>query len=188
MNKTRTNLRAIVERVESFDEREAADIADVLAWLESGAEVYRRAKPDVPPKHLVSYVAVVDQARLSVLLLDHVKANLWVPAGGHVALDEDPHETAERELVEELGPRAGLVASVARLPLFVTVTRTRGVGSHLDVSLWYVVAGDERMWIEPDPREFRGHRWQSYQAVLEIDSDELDPEMHRFIRKLQGRV
>jgi 8-oxo-dGTP pyrophosphatase MutT (NUDIX family) len=188
MNKSRTSLRDIIERVEPFDEREAADIANVLAWLKSGAEVYRRAKPDVPPKHLVSYVVVVDQARRSVLLLDHVKADLWVPPGGHVEPNEDPYDAAVRELAEELGPRAALVASVARLPLFVTMTRTRGVGSHLDVSLWYVVAGDERMWLEPDPREFRGHRWAGYEDVLAMDTGELDAGMHRFIRKLQRRV
>jgi 8-oxo-dGTP pyrophosphatase MutT (NUDIX family) len=188
MNKTRTSLRDIVERIEPFDGREAADIADVLAWIDSGAEVYRRERPDVLAKHLVSYVVVVDQVRASVLLLHHVKADLWVPAGGHVEVGEDPHEAAERELVEELGPRAGLVATVASLPLFVTVTKTRGLGSHTDVSLWYVVAGDERMWIDPDPREFRAQRWQRYDSVLATDIDELDPEMHRFIGKLQGRV
>jgi 8-oxo-dGTP pyrophosphatase MutT (NUDIX family) len=188
MNKTRTSLREIVARIEPVDERERVDRARVLAWIDGEAELYRRQKPDVPAQHLVSYVAVVDRARELVLLLDHVKADLWVPAGGHVEPNEDPHDTAKRELAEELGSRAAMVATVASLPLFITVTQTRGAGQHTDVSLWYVVAGDKQMWLEPDQREFRGHCWLSYDEVLQRDLDQLDPEMHRFMHKLRGRM
>lgn len=56
------------------------------------------------------------------------------------------------------------------------------------MSLWYVVWGDEQMPLEPDPGEFAGHRWQSFADVLATDIDELDPGMHRFVRKLQERL
>ena len=36
-------------------------------------------KPDVPPKHLVSYFALVDDRRGKVLLVDHKLAGLWLP-------------------------------------------------------------------------------------------------------------
>ena len=178
----------MVARIEPYDGREREDRRDVLAWLGSETDVYRRARPDVPEKHLVAYFVLVDHARGSVLLVHHARAGLWLPTGGHVEPDEDPHETVRRELAEELGPRAQMVASVASVPLFVTVTSTRGSGEHTDVSLWYVVAGDERMWIDPDPREFMGHRWQSFDDVLATDIEELDPEMHRFVRKLKDRL
>lgn len=188
MNKTRTSLSEIVEHISPWDAQEQADKVAVLAWIESGAQLYRLQPPDVPMQHLASYVVVIDHARQLVLLLDHIKANLWVPAGGHVEVGEDPREAAERELAEELGSRAAMVTTIASLPLFVTRTSTRGLGSHMDISLWYVVAGDQRMWLDPDRREFRGHRWLTFDEVLETDTGTLDPAMHRFIHKLRGRM
>jgi 8-oxo-dGTP diphosphatase len=188
MNKSRTAIQDVMAQIQPVDERERVDLADVNAWVESGAELYRREKPDVPAKHLVAYFAMVDGARKSLLLLDHVKAGLWLPPGGHVEVDEDPLETVRRELVEELGMKAAMVSTIAQLPLFVTVTQTRGAGSHTDVSLWYVVAGDEKMWLDPDPREFNGHRWQTLDQVLEADISGLDPGMHRFVNKLKARL
>jgi 8-oxo-dGTP pyrophosphatase MutT (NUDIX family) len=188
MNKTRTIIRNIVERIEPFDEGERDVVERVLGWIDEGRELYRTASPDVPPEHLVSYFVLVDHPRRSVLLVDHIKAGLWLPTGGHVEPGEDPRGTVLREIAEELGSRAATVASVAMMPLFITAGKTRGQGAHTDISLWYVVAADENMWLDPDPREFRGHRWQTLDSVLDTDIDELDPHMHRFVRKLQSRM
>lgn len=38
-----------------------------------------------------------------VLLRKHDKYNIWLGVGGHVELDEDPNETALREVKEEVG-------------------------------------------------------------------------------------
>jgi 8-oxo-dGTP pyrophosphatase MutT (NUDIX family) len=185
MNKSRTNLRNLVEHVAPFDERERVTIKEVLAWIDADVGLFRAQAPD---KHLVSYFVLVDEARRSLLLVHHKKAGLWVPTGGHVEINEGPREAALRELAEELGPRAAAVASVASMPLFVTSQLTRGAGAHIDVSLWYVVAADVRMWLDPDPREFFGHRWATFEEVLAMDLDGLDPALHRFVRKLEGRL
>jgi 8-oxo-dGTP pyrophosphatase MutT (NUDIX family) len=188
MNKSRTTISQIVAHIEPLDEAERVVVADVLSWIESGAELFRRVKPDVPSKHLVSYFVLVDRARRSLLLVDHRKAGLWLPTGGHVEPDEDPHQTVLRELEEELGSRAASAVSVATLPLLVTVAQTRGAGSHTDVSLWYVVWADETMELDPDPREFAGHRWMTFDEILARPLVELDPAMHRFVCKLEGRL
>jgi len=188
MNISRTNIHTIIEHIVPFDALERDDVASILVWIDGDEGLYRRAKPNVPAKHLVSYFVLVDRVRRSVLLMDHRLSGLWLPTGGHVEPDEDPHETVVRELQEELGTRAALVVSVGATPLFVTVNVTNGQGAHTDVSLWYVCFGDERMWIDPDPREFSGHRWMSFEAVLDMDIDELDPGMHRFIHKLDAAL
>ncbi len=185
MNKSRTKIRDLVEHIEPFDAQEQQTISEVLQWIDGDGELFRETAPE---RHLVSYFVLVDQARTSILLVDHRKAGLWLPTGGHVELGEDPHDTVLRELAEELGPRAAMVASVASAPLFVTVGPTRGARPHTDVSLWYVVAGDVNMWLDPDPREFAGHRWSTFDQVLRTDLAELDPAMHRFVHKLQGRL
>lgn len=188
MNKTRTRVEEIVSHIEPWDNQESADVAAIQRWLLATDDIYRREKPAVPDRHLVSYFVLVDATRQSLLLLDHVNAGLWLPSGGHVEPDEDPYDTVQRELVEELGIRAAQVSTIARLPLFATVTQTRGAGRHTDVSLWYVVAGDQQMWIEADPREFNAYRWQTFDEVLATDINQLDPHMHRFTRKLQARM
>jgi 8-oxo-dGTP pyrophosphatase MutT (NUDIX family) len=188
MNKSRTIIRSLVSGLDPYDDIERDVARRVLEWIDSGAELFRREAEDRPDRHLVAYFPVIDRVRRSVLLLDHVKAGLLLPNGGHVEPDEDPHRAVLRELHEELGPRAVSVSSVASMPLFLTQHKTKGPTAHTDVSLWYVVFGDERMWIDPDLHEFTGHRWVRFEDVLSADSATLDPAMHRFIRKLQLKL
>src|SRR6266536_2516041 len=106
MNKSRTNLFELISQIEPLDEREQRDLQDIGGWVGSGSEVYRTAKPDVPPKHLAVYFVLVDSARRSLLLMEHVKSGLWLPPGGHVEPEEDPYDATQRELAEELGTKA----------------------------------------------------------------------------------
>jgi 8-oxo-dGTP pyrophosphatase MutT (NUDIX family) len=117
-------------------------------------------------------------------MVDHIKANLWLPTGGHVEADEDPADTVRRELAEELGLEAARTTQVAATPLFVTSTSTRGALSHVDVSLWYVVAADWSTPLNPDLREFRSVRWYGFDEVETMAAGRLDPHMHRFVHKL----
>ena len=128
--------RAVHELVASLvpvDERETADRADVLAWIASGAELYRRVPPADPPKHLVVYFLPYHVDTDSLFLVEHRKAGLLLPPGGHVEPGESPWDTVVREAQEELGIVARphpLIPS--RRPLFITVTPTVGPHSHLD--------------------------------------------------------
>ncbi|MFE4718607.1 hypothetical protein ACFRLW_19610 [Streptomyces sp. NPDC056728] len=40
--------------------------------------------------HLLSYFVVPDNSCGQLLLVAHLKAGLWLPAGGHVESGEDP--------------------------------------------------------------------------------------------------
>jgi len=114
---------------------EAQHQADTLRWLEATDDLFRRVKPATPDPHLVSYVAVLDLADGSSLLVDHINAGLWLPPGGHVESGEHPVETAGREAREELGIEPVFADELAR-PSFLTVTRTVGIDwGHVDVSL-----------------------------------------------------
>ena len=57
--------------------------------IESGSPIFRIQKPDVPNKHLVSYFVLFDEHNRKILLVDHKKALLWLPSGGHVEIDEE---------------------------------------------------------------------------------------------------
>ena len=166
--------------IEPLDELERAHVDDALAWVTSGAPLYRVQKPATPPKHLVSYFAVVDSDH--VLLVDHRNAQLWLPTGGHVEPDENPRATVVRELREELGLSAEL-ASVGP-PVMVTVAQTVGLTrGHTDVSLWYVIKASRDAALTYDPVEFVTIQWFHF---AEVPLARSDPHMGRFLRKLRS--
>ena len=126
-NAETTQQKIIYDLVASIcplDKLEREHQEDVLQWIDSGVELCRLEKPAVPPKHLVSYFILLDIENQKLLLVDHKKALLWLPAGGHVEPGEHPTDTAHRELEEELGVSLPLLQPD---PLFLTVTET----SHL---------------------------------------------------------
>ena len=170
-------IRAELELIEPFDSVEREHHADALSWVNSGAELFRLQKPATPPKHLVSYFAVVDVD--SILLVDHRKAQLWLPAGGHVEPQEHPRTTVQRELEEELGFSC---PHPVEPPVMVTCTPTVGLtAGHIDVSLWYVVRVKREQSLNYDEGEFLGVRWFPFSQV---PLERSDPHMGRFIAKL----
>lgn len=180
----RAVVRDRVLAVNPFDDREAADQADVIGWISSGAPLFRTRKPATPPRHLAVYAALVDEAGQSVLLVDHRKARLWVLPGGHVDEGEDPRRSVEREMAEELGIRPPFHDRFGGQPCFLSVTRTRPPDSHTDVTLWFVLKGDPAAEIRPDHREFTGVRWFGLRDGADWPVSRFDPEMGRFISKL----
>ncbi|HJQ08211.1 MAG TPA: NUDIX domain-containing protein [Candidatus Saccharimonadales bacterium] len=179
-----SNVYRLVQHIEPYDDVEREHIADTLAWIESGLNIYRIESPDKPPKHLVSYFVLIDPDHKSLLLADHIKAQLWLPSGGHVELGEDPRGTVVREAQEELGQKAVFLRSNDK-PFFVTVTQTVGLtAGHTDVSLWYLLRGQLHDHLNFDRREFSNVAWFSFQEVLESSPVIFDPNMHRFTQKL----
>jgi 8-oxo-dGTP diphosphatase len=165
------------------DQLEAEHRSAVLRWLESTDDVFRRVRPAEPPQHLVSYVVPVDPADGALLLVDHLKAGLWLPPGGHVDPDEHPEATARRELHEELGIAVGQNTSLR--PAFLTVTRTVGATAwHTDVSLWFPVTVGRDVPLAPDHREFRKAQWWSPEQLRSADPTRFDPHLRRFLDKI----
>jgi 8-oxo-dGTP diphosphatase len=179
-------VAALVAAIAPSDDTERAHRADVLTWLASTPDVYRTVKPATPPRHLVAYAVLTDPRDGSVFLVDHRLAGLWLPAGGHVEPGEEPSVTAEREAREELGIEADF-SIAGRRPVFVAVTRTRGSDPHTDVTLWYLLAGNQGLPIALDPREFAGGRWWTRPQLESADPALLDPNMGRFLAKTRGQ-
>jgi 8-oxo-dGTP pyrophosphatase MutT (NUDIX family) len=174
----RQKIYSEIESIVPLDALETAHRLDAMAWVASGAELCRLAKPATPAKHLVSYFAVIHAQ--SILLVDHKNAQLWLPSGGHVESGEYPRETVTRELFEELGFEA---AHAIGPPVMITSSETVGLTSgHTDVSLWYLVHVGRDQTIKYDEAEFNGVRWFDFS---EIPYERSDPHMRRFIEKLK---
>ena len=174
----RAAVRHELESIEPLDALEQQHRRDALAWIDSGAPLFRVAKPATPPQHLVAYFAVIDDE--NILLVDHRNAQLWLPPGGHVEQGEHPRETVVREVREELG--FSPVHEISA-PLMITCTTTVGLTSgHTDVSLWYVIHAPRSQPIVYDSQEFNGTRWFEFS---EAPFSRSDPHLARFIQKLR---
>lgn len=175
----RDGIRNSVSAVRPLDDIERQHIDFVLNWIQSGVEIFRTEKPATPPIHLVSYFLVFSPEESKVLLVDHKKAELWLPSGAHVEPGEDPKETVIREAKEELGIEADFLFEE---PLFLTVTQTVGnITQHTDVSLWYVLKSHSDDPMTYDKDEFHQIRWF---GIDEIPFERSDPHLKRFIEKM----
>ena len=183
---TRTHVAELVANIVPLDALEETHRDDTAAWVHGRAGIYRLRKPDVPPKHLVAYFALVDVEARAILLVDHINAQRWLPTGGHVEPDEDPRATVDRELAEELGVEGELVEGLTSNPLMVTQEVTGGLDAgHTDVSLWYVIDASIGDQFEPDPLEFHAVRWWAFAEVHSAPIDTVDQNLPRFITKLE---
>lgn len=179
----RQEIAQTIQDIPAYDDLEKQHIQETLEWINSGAEIFRLKKPDIPNKHLVSYFIVFDDQAQKVLLCDHKKAQLWLPPGGHVDPGEHPRETARRECLEELQLEADFWQEA---PLFITSTVTVGLtAGHTDVSLWYLLKGNTGDTYAFDEREFNTVEWFDLDA---IPFQRSDPHMHRFVEKLKREV
>src|SRR5262245_15318926 len=173
-----TSVLSELSAIRPIDEIERQHLAEARSWVESGAPLFRIEKPATPPKHLVSYFALVSDPH--ILLVDHKNAQLWLPTGGHVEPHENPRMTVVRELREELD--MSVPVDTIGPPLMVTVTSTVGLtAGHTDVSLWYAVVADRDLRINFDANEFHAVRWFPFS---EVPFQRSDPHLGRFIAKL----
>jgi 8-oxo-dGTP pyrophosphatase MutT (NUDIX family) len=180
----KTRIQHRIQAITPFDSLEKDHMLDAVSWIDKSANIFRIEAPDKPPKHLVSYLLPIDLEHKSILLGDHIKAQLWLPPGGHVHLNEDPVQTVLRESQEELRQKA-LFLKGNDQPFFITVTQTVGLTpGHTDVSLWYLLSGNIHDPIDFERREFTDMTWFTFEEILQSHPAIIDPHMQRFTRKL----
>jgi len=177
----RSLIREDVANIPPFDLHEKSDIEDVLAWIDSGVEIFRTQKPATPPKHLICYFILVDGDH--VLLVDHKDAQLWLPTGGHVEVDEHPRVTVVREALEELGLDT---PKFDGKPAFLSISETVGRSAgHTDIALWYVVEADKDQKLNFDHNEFNNIAWFHKD---EVPFALTDPHLKRFLAKYYRKI
>jgi 8-oxo-dGTP diphosphatase len=177
-------IRRLIAQVVPADAVEEEHRRQALAWMDSTGDIFRRIKPRTPSPHLVSYFLLADHQQDAVLLVDHRKAGLWLPTGGHVEPGEHPTATVRREALEELGIEADFSPATGDRPVFVTVTETvPAAGRHTDVSLWYVLTRRMSRPLTPDPVEFREARWWTRSQIARAGPALFDPHMDRMLGK-----
>jgi 8-oxo-dGTP diphosphatase len=180
-SEVRAEILEIVGSIVPLDTLENEHIEFVQKWLRSGVEIFRRQKPATPDTHLVVYFVLIDTNK--ILLVDHIKAGLFLPPGGHVEPDEHPQDAVKREIQEELQIDADFVYDE---PLFLTVTKTNDkMNAHTDVTLWYLLRGDSTRPLQFDKEEFTAVHWFD---IKDLPYENSDLHMKRFVQKLQKDI
>lgn len=176
----RERISQLIETIEPFDLLEQQQMDFVLQWIDSGAEIFRLIKPAIPDTHLSAYFILWDSIQKQILLVDHKEAELWLPPGGHTEPGEYPIDTVKREAKEELGIE---VEFLFPNPLFLTMTATEDkLAKHVDVSLWFLLKGDDLSIVNYDELEFNAIQWFTLDT---IPYNHTDPHMERFIQKVK---
>jgi 8-oxo-dGTP pyrophosphatase MutT (NUDIX family) len=125
-------------------------------------------------RHFTASAIILDDAD-RVLLVEHGKIGLWLYPGGHVDPNEDPAQTALREVREEVGIDVQILAksgfshaSVAVVPspftILVQDVNDATVGLHQHIDMVYVcrpLSTD----IVHQPEELNGCRWVPHAEV-----------------------
>ncbi|HEY3121543.1 MAG TPA: NUDIX hydrolase [Vicinamibacteria bacterium] len=163
------------------DEREAADLRRILAFIARHPEPFDRR---ISAGHLTGSAVVLSDAGDRVLLLRHRKLARWLQPGGH----GDPGETtgeevALREAREETGIRGLLLHPTAPRPLDVdihTIPARRDEAAHEHLDLRYLVLAPPGAEPSRSMREARAARWFAWSELGRLG---LDAGLQRALRK-----
>jgi 8-oxo-dGTP pyrophosphatase MutT (NUDIX family) len=171
------SLRLALRRHAAADAKEAADLAEILAFLDRHPAPFDRTASE---GHLTGSAVVVSAAGDRVLLLHHLKLGRWLQPGGHAEPGEMDGETvALREAREETGIEGLTLHPSAPRPLDVDVHPIPARGdepAHRHLDLRYLVVAPRDGTARLAAAEARALRWFTWEELAAVD---LDPGLRR---------
>jgi 8-oxo-dGTP pyrophosphatase MutT (NUDIX family) len=182
----RARLHALLRLHVPADAKEAADLAEILAFLDRHPEPFDRG---IPEGHVTGSALVVSATGDRVLLLHHRKLRRWLQPGGHAEPGEREGETvALREAREETGIEGLALHASARRPLDVDVHLIPARGAepaHRHLDLRYLVVAPRDASLRRRAAEARALRWFAWEDLATVD---LDPGLRRALRAARALV
>ena len=157
----------------------------------------------VSHNHYVATSYVYDRKTDRFLLIWHKKLGKWLPPGGHLNSEEEPHKGAQRELVEEIGVEGRILnlletpqvetPATAQLPtpfciLYEKIPAEVEGEEHMHIDFVYVV---EIPLFEPlslRAEEVSLARWVPSGEIDHIDTYENVKHVCRAISSLRNRT
>jgi len=182
---TKTKFLKILREHEAADEKEAADIVAISAFVGSQPNVFGKANP---LGHITGSALVVDtQGR--VLLTFHAKLQRWLQLGGHsLPTEHDPFKTALREAQEESGLEdLVLHPAFGDRPIDIdvhTIPARRGEPAHDHLDFRYVLQTQAPATIICSD-ESSALEWAPLDSLNNYD---FDPALTRAMNKLRSTL
>lgn len=133
------------------------------------------------PDHFCAFFMPIHKPSRSMYLVHHIKANDWIPPGGHIDENESPIDTVKREFYEELGRRL----NNEEIKLF-DVSYKRGINDpkglcKIHYDLWYTVSLNKKIDFEFLKKEFYDAGWFHFDEAVEKCKF---PRYNKILRKL----
>lgn len=118
------------------------------------------------PDHFCVFFVPYDKREQLIYLGHHIKANDWIPPGGHIENDEHPLDTVKREMLEELKFKL----TTEKIELFdITIkpieTPRPDCKRHWDI--WYLIHTSKTRFIF-DKSEFYTAKWISLKEAKKL--------------------
>jgi 8-oxo-dGTP pyrophosphatase MutT (NUDIX family) len=179
----RAALRDALRRHAPADDREAADVASILALVQTEPRCF--ARTTFAPGHVTGSGFVVHPPSRRVLLHHHRRLDAWLQMGGHDEGESDPRATALREGAEESGLTDLALLSPEILDVDVhAIPAGKGEPPHLHHDVRYALATLAPDAIRRDDAESIALRWFSLdEAACAMD----DPDATRALERI-GRL
>lgn len=149
--------------------------------IESAENLTKENNPSV---HFCSFFVPVDKKGERIYIGHHIKADDWIPPGGHIKMGESPEQTVLREFEEELDYRVNQ-ESIDLFDLSITpVRKTKSRKCKVHYDFWYVV------YVAPidfhfDKGEFHAADWFTFEEALQKTKR---PTYNAIIRKIKAFV
>lgn len=156
-----------IECYTPYNEQEARDKAQILAFLRSGAELITRENPVA---HLTASAWVVSPDRKQVVMVYHNLYRSWSWMGGHADGDWDLLRVAKKEVMEECGLAELTVVSPEIFSLEVLCVdghekKGQYLSSHLHLNVTYLFEADPAQPLRIKPDENSGVAWVKAEDV-----------------------
>ncbi len=124
-------------------------------FLTTSPEITR---PENEKYHVCAFCMPVQKNTKNVYLGHHIKADDWIPPGGHIEKNEHPRDTAFREFKEELDFQITNEA-IELINISVKNIDNPAQTCKRHYSFWYVVIMEKPIPFTFDRTEFYDARW-----------------------------
>lgn len=166
-----------ISSIQPSDHIEASDISMVMKWIQESPSLN---KPHNMDKHLGVLCPILSPDFRHTFLMNHRKAQMWLPPGGHVDFGVTLEQAASQEIREELGIEN--LPPLYGQPVFLTQTLTQGLNAgHTDVTSWHPFVGNQDIAYSVEEKEASQGKWI---LISEIFTDPQYANLYRGYAKL----